>query len=189
MVRDLLSDADLVRRAAGGDLDSFDRLARRHGERLHRVAYRILGNRQDAEDAVQETLVRAWRSLGSFRADSSVSTWLQRICVNRCLSMSAQRHRHQELSDDVVDLRATPEVAAEQALDATIVRDALVDLPEDQRVAVVLCDFAGFSYSEVADITGVSLTAARSRLFRGRLSLTGALRGVLDPSRQVRANG
>lgn len=167
--------ADLVARVQAGDVDAFEVLARREGDRLYRVALRVLGNRHDAEEAVQDALLQAWRSMARFRGESSLSTWLHRICVNCCLMIVRRRRDTEPVPVDLVDAGLGPAETAEQRLDLAAVVATLRDLPEDQRVAVVLRDFADLSYQEVAEVTGVSLTAARSRIHRARTTIVGRL--------------
>lgn len=157
--------------AQAGDLTAFDQLVRRHGERLFNVAYRVLGSREDAEDAVQDAFVQAWRGLDRFRQDSAFSTWLYRICVNRCLRVLAARRDHDEIPPDLVDPALAPDEAVGLHLDVRAVLATLAALPEHQRVAVALVDFAGFTYAEAAEVVDASMTAVRSRVFRGRSAI------------------
>lgn len=165
----------LVDRVREGDVAAFEQLARREGDRLYRVALRVCGNRHDAEEAVQDTLLQAWRSVGRFRGDSSLSTWLHRICVNCCLMAVRRRRPTDAVPEDLPDVALGPAEAAALRLDLASVTSALRELPEDQRVALVLRDFGELSYQEVAEATGVSLTAARSRIHRARLTVVGRL--------------
>ncbi len=169
------TDAELVALVQAGDVDAFEQLARREGDRLYRVALRVVGNRHDAEEAVQETLLQAWRSMDRFRGDSALSTWLHRICVNCCLMAVRRRKETAEVPEGLASTELGPAETAELRLDIDSVAQVLRTLPEDQRVAVVLRDFADLSYQEVADVTGASLTAARSRIHRARLAIVGRL--------------
>lgn len=162
---------DDVAAARAGDDEAFQRIYEEHAAAVHTVALRVLGDRRDAEEATQDTFVQAWRHLGAYRGESRLSTWLHRICVNRCLSL-LRRRRPVEAPLAVVADRpaATPDPADQAALRTELDRaqDALGRLPDTTRTALVLRDVADLSYEEVADVLGLSLTAARSRIHRGR---------------------
>jgi RNA polymerase sigma-70 factor (ECF subfamily) len=163
-------DADevLVKRAQRGERFAFDLLVERYEHRLYTLAARVLGSREDAEDAVQEALVRAWLALPKFRGDARFSTWLHRIVVN-----AAHDQRDKRRLRPVGEL---PEAAdprdrfADQELSTELQR-ALDALDEGYRVAVVLYDVLGCSYGEIAEITGVAEGTVKSRIFRGRSEL------------------
>jgi RNA polymerase sigma-70 factor (ECF subfamily) len=161
-------DGLLVRRARRGDGDAFARLVERHERRLFTLAARVLGSRSDAEDAVQEALVRAWRSLPRFREGSRFSTWLYRITVNCALDLRAARRAD---PSDLVAERADPRdpFAARELSDD--LQRALSAIEEPYRVAVVLFDVLGCSYAEIAEIIGVPEGTVKSRIFRGRRDL------------------
>jgi RNA polymerase sigma-70 factor, ECF subfamily len=161
-------DGLLVRRARRGDADAFARLVERHERRLFTLAARVLGSQSDAEDAVQEALTRAWRSLPRFREGARFSTWLYRITVNCALDLRAGRRAD---PSDLVAERADPRDAfAASELSGELQR-ALAEVEEPYRVAVVLYDVLGCSYGEVAEITGVPEGTVKSRIFRGRRDL------------------
>jgi RNA polymerase sigma-70 factor (ECF subfamily) len=161
-------DEQLVRRAQRGDRWAFEALVDRHQHRLFTLAARTLGSREDAADAVQEALVRAWLALPRFRRDARFSTWLYRICLNAAHDIRAKRRPEPaEEPPDPVDPRdrfAASELTGElqRALDA---------LDESYRVAVVLYDVLGCSYAEIAELTGVPEGTVKSRIFRGRTEL------------------
>ena len=140
------ADADLVRRTRQGDLDAYAVLADRHGPMAYRVALRLLGNRQDAEDIVQEALVAAWRQLPGFRAEASFGTWLYQIVTRRALNHHSRARAARALDDlpgDGVSAAAGPAGEAERGLTADAVTAAVAALPPPQRVAVVLHHFEG----------------------------------------------
>ena len=161
-------DEPLVRRAQRGDRLAFERLVDRHQHRLFTLAARTLGSREDAEDAVQDAFVRAWRGLGGFRGGSLFSTWLYRICLNAAHDRRARR------GPEAVELPAAPADArdrfAERELSSGLQR-ALAALDEAQRMTVVLYDVLGCSYAEVAAITNVAEGTVKSRLYRARTEL------------------
>ena len=161
-------DEELVRRAQKGDRFAFERLVEQHEQRLYTLAARVLGSREDAADAVQEALVRAWLALPKFRGDARFSTWLYRIVVNAAHDM---RPKRREMPTDELPEPADPrDRFAERELSGELQR-ALDALDESYRVAVVLYDVLGCSYAEIAEMTGVAEGTVKSRIFRGRSEL------------------
>jgi len=168
-----MGDAYLVSRARDGYLDAYELLVQRHSAMAYRVALRLCGNHHDAQDIAQEALVSAWENLSRFRGDASFSTWLYQIVTRRALNkLSRSRVTDQaDLLEDVTDLVAGPAAQAERNLAVDAVTDALTALPFPQRTVVVLHHFEGLSYAEVADVTGSTVPAVRSHLFRARRTL------------------
>ena len=171
-------DGYLVRRAQEGYLDAYAELVDRHGRLAYRVALRLLGNHDDAEDVAQESLVAAWQQLPGFKAKSSYSTWLYQIVTRRALNRIT-RTRTDESLDQLGDVAAPaadePARDVERELTVDAVTAAVADLPPPQRVAVVLHHFEGLPNQEIARITGSTVPAVRSHLFRGRRTLTRTL--------------
>jgi RNA polymerase sigma-70 factor (ECF subfamily) len=175
---DTVDDAYLVRRARDGYLDAYEELVARHGLRAYRVALRILGNHHDAEDVAQEALVAAWRALPNFRADATFSTWLYRIVTTRSLNR-INRTRNTYPLDAQPEPAAPsggPPEQAERSAAAAAVAAAIATLPGPQRVALVLYQFEGLSYADIAEVTGNSVSAVRSHLHRARRTLASTLR-------------
>lgn len=175
------ADRWLIDRTVGGDARAFEMLLRRHQDRVFRIALRMLGDAQDAEDVSQDVAVQVWRALASFSGSSTFSTWLYRLVVNRCLNhRRAERRRRDEtrpLSD--TDQPATtvgPEQRALGAARLDAAAAALSSLPGEQRAALVLFQIEGLSYREVAAILDVTEPAVRSRLERARKNLLGAMK-------------
>lgn len=159
---------------------SWDEVVREYSGRVYRLAYRLTGNRHDAEDLTQEVFVRVFRSLSSY-TPGTFEGWLHRITTNLFLDMARrrQRIRFEGLGEDAADrLRGrepTPERALEdRSLDADV-QAALDALAPEYRAAVVLCDVEGLSYEEIAATLGVKLGTVRSRIHRGRAQLRAAL--------------
>ena len=157
----------------------WEEVARRYGRFLYTVAYRLSGNHDDAQDLTQEVLLRVRRGLETYRP-GSMEGWLSRITTNVFLDEVRRRRRRpaDAWSEDTDPfLPAAP--AADEALAAEVlpaeVEAALAGLPEDFRVAVVLCDVAGLSYQEIGEAVGVPLGTVRSRIHRGRALLREAL--------------
>lgn len=172
-------DALLTVRASEGDEDAFERLVRLHGPGLLRLATRLLGNTNEAEDAVQEAFVSAWRRLPEFRRDSAFGTWMYRIVTNRCLNVL--RSRRPVTALDAVPEPPAPEhqvspartVEAQAAVKA--LSTAMAKLSPEQRVCWVLREMAGLPYNDIADIVGISQEAVRARVFRARRQLMEAM--------------
>jgi RNA polymerase sigma-70 factor (ECF subfamily) len=157
------------------DVPSWEQVARQHGRFLYTVAYRLAGNHDDAQDLVQEVLVRVQRGLATYRP-GSMEGWLSRITTNAFLDEVRRRKRRplDPVGDDIerAPVEAPPveeAMAAEQLPDH--VQDALRALPEDYRAAVVLCDVVGLSYTEIAEALDVPVGTVRSRIHRGRALL------------------
>jgi RNA polymerase sigma-70 factor (ECF subfamily) len=161
-------DELLVRRAQRGERFAFEKLVERHEQRLYTLAARVLGSRDEAADAVQDALVRAWLALPKFRGDARFSTWLYRITVNAAHDARAKRRAPPvEEPPDPVDPR---DRFAERELSGELQR-ALDALDESYRIAVVLYDVLGCSYAEIAELTEVPEGTVKSRIFRGRSEL------------------
>ncbi|CAN5393710.1 RNA polymerase sigma factor SigE [soil metagenome] len=159
---------------------SWDEIVRTHADRVYRLAYRLSGNRSDAEDLTQETFVRVFRSLADY-TPGTFEGWLHRITTNLFLDMVRRRQkiRFDALSDDAPERLASDEPGPERAfeqnnLDPEIQR-ALGALPADFRAAVVLCDLEGLTYEEIALTLGIKVGTVRSRIHRGRVLLREAL--------------
>ncbi|MGI8879927.1 MAG: RNA polymerase sigma factor SigE [Jatrophihabitans sp.] len=159
---------------------TWDDVVRQHADRVYRLAYRLAGNRADAEDLTQETFVRVFRSLANYQP-GTFEGWLHRITTNLFLDMVRRRARirFDALPEDASDRLASSAAGPEQAfhdmhLDPEI-QQALDALPVDFRAAVVLCDLEGLSYEEIAATLGVKVGTVRSRIHRGRVLLREAL--------------
>ncbi len=159
---------------------TWEEIVREHSGRVYRLAYRLTGNRHDAEDLTQDVFVRVFRSLSSY-APGTFEGWLHRITTNLFLDSARRRQRQRtdpagDRSDDVVGSREdVPERRFEHAhLDHDVQR-ALNKLRPDYRAAVVLCDIEGLSYEEIAATLGVKMGTVRSRIHRGRAQLRTSL--------------
>lgn len=176
-----LDETTLVVRAQEGDVHAFEELARRHQDALYRVAVRVLGHRADAEDALQEALLDAWKKIASFRGDAAFSTWMYRIVTNRCTAL-LRRSRPTvpvtEIGDDALAAPGTrsPERAAEMDAEMVALSRAVARLPDEQRTCWVLREMEGLGYSEIAEITGAGETAVRGRIHRARTALAEGMR-------------
>ncbi|MGN0064649.1 MAG: RNA polymerase sigma factor SigE [Nocardioides sp.] len=165
---------------APGDVPSWEEIVEKHSDRVFRLAFRLTGDRHDAEDLTQEVFVRVFRSLDRY-TPGTFEGWLHRITTNLFLdgARRKQRIRFDALSDEraarLTSSTPAPEVAfTEQQFDADV-EAALATLPPDFRAAVVLCDVEGLTYEEVADVLGAKLGTVRSRISRGRAMLRESL--------------
>jgi RNA polymerase sigma-70 factor, ECF subfamily len=166
-------DARLVKRAARGDRAAFDELVVRHRDRVWAIALRMCRDREDAEDALQETFIAAYRALPRFDRRARVSTWLYRIATNKCYDVLARRK-------PTADASALPEAADPHDPFARSQRerqltDALDGLPEQFREAALLCDVCGLTPAEAGAAVGVPEGTMKSRSFRARALLAAAL--------------
>lgn len=174
-------DGELARQAAAGDQEAYGILVGRHGGTARRVALSILRDEHDAEDAAQDGLVAAWRSLERFDASRPFRPWLMRIVVNAARDLARRRavRQTEQVSPGAPATGTSPEQDTERALLRARLRRALATLPERQRLVVTLFDAEGFSHAEIADLVGAPEGTVRSELFHARRALReelGALR-------------
>jgi len=170
------SDEALVRRAQRGDRDAFAELVARHRDRVYAVTLRLTRNPADAEDALQETFISAFRGLDRFGGRAQVSTWLYRIAVNASYDTIARRRPELSLDADTLAEPAAPHDGFERDAQRRALEQALGELPDDFREAVVLCDIAGLGAGEAAEVLGVPTGTVKSRVFRARAQLAERLR-------------
>jgi RNA polymerase sigma-70 factor (ECF subfamily) len=170
------SDAELLAAHVAGDRYAFEELFYRHRRQLHRVARLTSRSPEDAEDALQDAMVSAHRSAGSFRHDAAVSSWLHRIVVNACLDRLRRNKTHLTTALDDVYPVADRTVQVETAI---AVHRALMRLPVEQRAAVVAVDMHGYSVADTAAMLGVAEGTVKSRCARARARLA-AILGYLE---------
>jgi RNA polymerase sigma-70 factor (ECF subfamily) len=183
-------DAELVVQWQKGDLGAFECLVRRHERRVYRLMYRMLGSREEAEDATQEAFLSLHRHGHRFRRESRFSTFLYRVAANAALnrrrSLGRARARveelgrRQQIGDEGPTSARDPEAAAHGAQIQNAVQRALLELPRDLRMAVVLFDIEGRAYKEIADALGVPEGTVKSRIHRGRSALRESLSEFLN---------
>jgi len=169
-----MTDAD-----AREQVPNWESVARSHGRFIYTVAYRLTGNVDDAQDLVQDVLLRVRRGLETYRP-GSMEGWLSRITTNVFLDEVRRRQRRPVVSRALDDERALPSAPAADEVEAAShlsadVQSALLTIPDDFRIAVVLCDVAGLTYDEIAEATAVPVGTVRSRIHRGRLLLRRSL--------------
>lgn len=166
-----MDDQALVQEAAGGDEDAFELLVRRHTENVWRLAVGLLRDPHEAEEATQDTFLKAYRALGSFRGDAAVGTWLHTICRRTCLD------RLRRSSPEVVELEKvrTAKARTGRPDDRVALREALAGLGQDEREAFALVDALGYTSEEAARLCDVPASTMRSRVARARERLADAL--------------
>ncbi|MFI0259297.1 RNA polymerase sigma factor [Streptomyces sp. NPDC017056] len=173
------SDALLAVRAGEGDEGAFEVLVRRHSAQLLRLATRLLGSRTDAEDAVQDAFVSAWRRIPEFRGDASFPTWMYRIVTNRCLNLLRARRPTQDLGSvpepSAPEHASSPVRAAESTAAVEALTRAMAGLTPEQRACWVLRELHALPYEGIAEVVGISHQAVRGRVFRARRYLTEAM--------------
>ena len=176
------AERELIDRSRRGDRAAFDAIVAAHRLTVYRVARRILGSHEAADEAAQETFVRAWRSLGQFRGDARLATWLVRIALNvsRTLVAAKRPEGPLEAAGELADPSVSPEAAAETAEAGLRVRRAVAALPPRQREVVLLKVFSGMTYDEVAASMDLSVGAVKAHFhqavhnLRRRMSALGA---------------
>jgi RNA polymerase sigma-70 factor (ECF subfamily) len=179
----------LLSQSQTGDLDAFNLLVERYQHRLYTLCFRMLGDADEAADAVQDSFLAAYRNIHRFRGGSFVA-WVVRIATNKCYDRLRARGRSLHTSLDrsnpgadepalqLADPREQPDERVLRQDLARQLQQLLQDLPADQRLAIILSDVQGYSYEEIGDITGVPLGTVKSRISRGRARLRGALHGA-----------
>jgi RNA polymerase sigma-70 factor (ECF subfamily) len=181
-------ERELLGRARDGDLEAFNVLVELHQRSVYNLCYRMIGNAAAADDGAQEAFIAAYRHIGTFRG-GSFRGWLLRIAANACTDELRRRARRPAVSLDAVapgaaepldvpDRRPGPDELALQGEREAAVQAALLRLPSDQRMAVIMCDIEGFAYDEIAAALEVSMGTVKSRIARGREKL----RRLLGPN-------
>jgi RNA polymerase sigma-70 factor, ECF subfamily len=176
------ADASLVRRFLDGESAAFGTLVERHQTRVFNLCLRILGNREDAFDAAQDTFMSALRKMDQFRGDAAFTTWLHRVAVNACYDELRKQQRrpllHVIAPGDADEPREAGPPSADHADEVTGSIDAAAALrrvPEEFRVALVLADVQDLPYEQIARILEVPVGTVKSRVHRGRLALAKAM--------------
>lgn len=176
------NETELVVMAQNGDRNAFSELVRIHAQGVLNVIYRMCGDAQIAEDATQETFVRAWLHLASFRSRASLRNWLFRIGVNAATDMLRTQRRI--LPDDLEDLQLKdpqlgPEALFSREEQTALVQKAVLSLPDASRAVLVLREYEGLSYQEIADVLDIPVGTVMSRLHYARKLLKDKLEQTL----------
>jgi RNA polymerase sigma-70 factor (ECF subfamily) len=189
-------DLRLIERVLAGDRQAFEALVRNHERRVFRVTLAVLGQVEDAEDAMQDTFIKVYRHLNQFRRESRFTTWLTRIAVNEALQRRQARKDHFSLDESPdAQNQQFPHYFEPWAVDPEklytkqelreLVEKAIRSLPAIYREALILCDIEGVAGKEAADVLGVNLAAFKSRLLRSRLMMREALSASLAQRRPL----
>ena len=185
-------DATLVEAARRGDQGAFEALVHETHRSVYGLVFRLVGNHDDAADVMQETYLRIWRGLRSFRGDASFDTWVYRVAANTSMSHLKKRGRMPEPVDPV-DLEPLEQAAPEpeMPLDAELLEQALKKLPEAMRTVIVMKDMYGFTLEEIAKQAGATESAVKVRLFRARRRLAELMYGndVVVSIKRKKASG
>jgi RNA polymerase sigma-70 factor, ECF subfamily len=189
------TDEELVARSIGGDVDSFNQLVIRWERPIYALAYRVIGREEEARDVVQETFLRAFRGIGNFRGQAKFSSWVYRIALNLCRDwIRRERRAPIQATPEGVDL---VELAAEQgpveSIESLVARndmskavaEAMALLPDEQRTAIILKEYHGMTFQEIADLQGCPLSTVKTRLYQGLSVLRRHLQhqGKYDPTK------
>jgi len=171
------TDEELVARSIGGDADSFNVLVRRWERPIYALAYRTIGREEDARDVCQETFLRAFRALPAFRGQAKFSSWLYRIALNLCRDWMRRERRAPIVQvpedTDLIELAsaAEPSESIEDLVArkdmSRLVERAMAQLPEEQRTAIVLKEYHGLTFQEIADMIGCPLSTVKTRVYQG----------------------
>jgi len=189
---DVAAEQELVRRARRGDLEAYDDLVRRYQERIYATIYHMTANHEDANDLAQDTFIKAYQALKSFKGGSSFYTWVYRIAVNKTINFLKQRKNRSHMSLNDLDFNAehdpdmlalvsdkTPRREANLNELQEKLNEALQKLSEPHRLVVTLHDVQGLAHDEIAEIMDCNIGTVRSRLFYARQQLQGYLSDYL----------
>lgn len=184
----------LLERSKAGDVEAFEALVEAYQKRIFNLAYRIVGNYDDAGDMTQEALIRVFKSIAGFREQSSFSTWIYRITTNVCLDEIRRKKNKKVLSlDEEIHMEdgemkrqfmnddPLPDEIAEREELRRVVNEAIHSLPEDHRVIITLRDIQGLSYDEIANVLDCPSGTVKSRISRAR----NALKNILSTNREL----
>jgi RNA polymerase sigma-70 factor (ECF subfamily) len=171
------TDEDLVARAQGGDVESFNQLIVRWERPIYALAYRVIGREEDARDVCQDAFLRAYRALPGFKGQAKFSSWLYRIALNLCRDWIRRQRRAPvsqmpedtdaaELAAESGPVESIEELVARRELTA-IVEEAMSVLSEEQRTAIILKEYHGMTFQEIADMQGCPLSTVKTRLYQG----------------------
>jgi RNA polymerase sigma-70 factor (ECF subfamily) len=171
------TDEELVARAQGGDVESFNQLILRWERPIYALAYRVIGKEEDARDVCQDAFLRAYRALPGFKGQAKFSSWLYRIALNLCRDWIRRQRRAPvsqmpedtdalELAAETGPVESIEDLAARRELSA-IVEQAMTMLSEEQRTAIILKEYHGMTFQEIADMQGCPLSTVKTRLYQG----------------------
>jgi RNA polymerase sigma-70 factor, ECF subfamily len=175
--REMMSDEDLVAKSMGGDLESFNQLVLRWERPIYALAYRVIGREEDARDVAQETFLRAFRALGGFKGQAKFSSWLYRITLNLCRDWIRRERRTPvaqapegvdliELAGETAPSESIEDLVSRKELGRAVAK-AMSHLPDEQRTAIILKEYHGLTFQEIADLLDCPLSTVKTRLYQG----------------------
>ena len=171
------TDEELVARSRTGDAESFNQLISRWERPIYALAYRVIGREEDARDVTQETFLRAFRGLAAFKGQAKFSSWLYRIALNLCRDWIRRKKRSpiatlpedvelEDLASDTGPTETVEDLVSRREL-SELVEAAMARLPEEQRTAIILKEYHGMTFQEIADLQGCPLSTVKTRLYQG----------------------
>ncbi len=176
----------LIKQAKKGDVECFEELIKEHQQFAYNVALKILGNTEDAKDATQEAFIKVYNNMDKYREESKFSTWLYRIVANVCKD-TLRKKKDIVISDDDAVIQipdtntdANPVASYERTEIQNQISEALKEVPEPFKTALVLCDMRGMSYAEISEIQEIALGTVRSRIHRARSYMRAILQKQLE---------
>lgn len=188
------TDEELVARSKTGDTESFNQLIKRWERPIFALAYRTLGREEDARDVTQETFLRAFRALSGFKGDAKFSSWLYRIALNLCRDWMRKERRAPVVAvpegvevEDLIAERGPTESVEDLAARAELTREvakAMAYLPEEQRQAIILKEYHGLTFQEIADLMRCPLSTVKTRVYQGLSTLRKQLGEQMTPRRE-----
>jgi RNA polymerase sigma-70 factor (ECF subfamily) len=171
------TDEELVERSRSGDVDSFNQLILRWERPIYALAYRVIGREEDARDVCQEAFLRAYRALPGFKGEAKFSSWLYRITLNLCRDWIRRQRRAPvtQMPEEIDVLEAAAAAEPRESIEdlvarrelSAIVETAMAELPAEQRTAIVLKEYHGMTFQEIADLQGCPLSTVKTRLYQG----------------------
>ena len=166
-------DDELVARCRRGDLSAFEAIYRRHSSALYSLAYRMVGQANDAEDLLQEIFLLAFNKLPSYQGQAALGTWLYRVATNRCLDHLRSRASRNQAMTESLDAKDRPLSSApvESTPERLDIEQSVAKLPDSYRAAFLLYDVEGFEHKEVAEILGVAEGTSKSLVHKARLKI------------------
>jgi len=173
-------DNKLIQRFKNGELEAFEMLVKKYQNTAINIAYSLIGNRADAEDIAQESFIKVYRNINSFREEAKFSSWLYRIVVNNAYDFL--RHKKDTVALDEIGDISSGLKESEDVLTKELIKDALAKIPFEYRSTLTLREIQGLSYEEIAQVLKIGIGTVESRLFRGRTMLKDILikKGVLE---------
>ena len=172
-----LTDEELVTRSRSGDTDSFNQLVLRWERPIYALAYRVIGREEEARDVCQDTFLRAYRALPGFKGQAKFSSWLYRIALNLCRDWIRRQRRApvMQMPEGVDPLEMAAEREPAESIEtlvarrelSAVVEEAMARLPEEQRTAIILKEYHGMTFQEIADLQGCPLSTVKTRLYQG----------------------